>query len=112
MRNMMSIFLKATKGHLKKLVTLMVMLTLVACSEPTGMDVTFNSDTPDVYVATMSQLENQLTASQYKQLKRAINYINLNTTEFSSLNDFRASLHGSTPAKIVAQAEVVKQSKL
>jgi len=93
------------------LIVFTLFFSLTACSEPTGMDVLFVSDTPGAYEETMSRLEGQLTATQYQQLKRAINYINMNSTEFSSLNDFRASLNGSTPAKIIARAETLKQSK-
>ena len=93
------------------LIVFVLLFSLIACDKPTGMDVLFVSDTPGAYEETMSRLEGQLTATQYQQLKRAINYINMNSTEFSSLNDFRASLNGSTPAKIIARAETLKQSK-
>lgn len=104
-------FYVVIKSKSQLLIMLLVLFSLIACSEPTGMDVAFVSDTPTAYEETMSRLENQLTASQYQQLKRAINYINMNSTEFSSVNDFRASLNGLTPAKIVAQSETLKKSK-
>ncbi len=111
MQNGSNSFYVVFKGKSHLLIMLLVLFLLMACGEPTGMDVTFVSDTPVAYEETMSRLEGQLTAIEYQQLKRAINYINMNTTEFDSLNDFRASLNGLTPAKIVAQAEALKQSK-
>ena len=103
-----------SKGRHKFLQLLLVAVLLVllsACSEPTGMDAPFSSATTAAYKESMKTLEGQVTATQYQQLKRSINYLNMNSTKYSGLGDFRKSLDGSTPTKIIKRADTLKTSK-
>jgi len=88
-----------------------LLVLLSACSEPTGMDALFSSATTAAYNESMKTLEGQVTATQYQELKRSINYLNMNSTNYSSLGDFRKSLDGSTATKIIKRADTLRTSK-
>ncbi|MCF6262378.1 MAG: hypothetical protein L3J24_02120 [Xanthomonadales bacterium] len=102
---------KGIKNITQLLLVAVLVILLSACSEPTGMDAPFSSASSPIYQESMKALEDQITASQYQQLKRAINYLNMNSTQYSSLEDFRKSLDGSTAAKIIKRADALKVSK-
>lgn len=91
------------------IITLLVLLS--ACSKPSAMDAPFFSTTSEAYDKSMKTLEGQITATQYQQLKRAINYLNMNSTQYSGLDDFRSSLDNSTATKIIKRAGTLKASK-
>lgn len=96
---------------LKLLILIVLLMLLSACSEPVGMDAPFSSATTVAYNESMKNLEGQVTATQYQQLKRSINYLNMNSTKYSGLEDFRNSLNGSTATKIIKRADTLKASK-
>ena len=89
----------------------LLLVLLVACSEPVGMDAPFSSATTEAYNATMKNLESQITASQFQELKRSINYLNMKSTNFAGLDDFQQSLDGSTATKIIKKANDLKVAK-
>jgi hypothetical protein len=103
-----------SKGRLrvlKYLILTVLLVLLAACSEPVGMDAPFSSVTTAAYNETMKTLEGQVTATQYQQLKRSINYLNMNSTQYSGLVEFRQSLNGTTATKIIKRADTLKASK-
>lgn len=104
-------FTKGSKNFAQLILATVLAVLLSACSEPTGMDAHFSSASSAAYEDSMKALEDQITASQYQRLKRAINYLNMNSTQYSGLEDFRKSLDGSSAAKIIKRADALKASK-
>lgn len=104
-------FTKGSKNITQLILVVVLAVLLTACSEPTGMDAPFISSSTDAYEGSMRALEGQVTAIQYQQLKRAINYLNMNSTQYSGLEDFRKSLDGTTATKIIKRADELKASK-
>jgi len=104
-------FTKGSKCFARLISAAVLAVLLSACSEPTGMDALFSSASSAVYEDSMKALEDQITASQYQRLKRSINYLNMNSTQYSGLEDFRKSLDGSTATKIIKRADDLKASK-
>ncbi|MCF6225788.1 MAG: hypothetical protein L3J22_05725 [Xanthomonadales bacterium] len=102
---------KGIKNITQLLLVAVLAIALSGCSEPTGMDAAFSSASSPIYEESMKALEDQITASQYQQLKRAINYLNMNSTQYSSLENFRKSLDGSSAAKIIKRADALRVSK-
>ncbi|MBE9548630.1 MAG: hypothetical protein IMF09_04425 [Proteobacteria bacterium] len=102
---------KGRHNFLQLVLVTALLILLSACSEPTGMDAPFSSATTEAYNESMKTLEGLVTASEYQQLKRSINYLNMNSTEFAGLDEFRNSLNGSTATKIIKRADALKTSK-
>ncbi len=102
---------KAKQNVFRIILISVLLVFLVSCSEPVGMDAPFSSTTTEVYNETMKTIESQVTAAQFQELKGAINYLNMKSTNFSGLEEFRQSLDSSTAAKIIKQANDLKASK-
>ena len=104
----------AESQHLLQLLTrLLVMLVLCAMlsacgGDPSGMQRPIDGSSVSAFEATEQTLRSELTADQFSQYNRSVNYLQLKAFDAPTIADFYLTLDGKTPEQLIEQAEAAR----
>lgn len=86
-------------------------LILSACGNQAGLDREIDGSSVQAYQDTLSQLEQELSAADFRRFRGAVNYLQVTTLDYDTIDEFYLSLDGSTVSHIIAEADRLRQER-
>lgn len=84
-------------------------LALTACGgDPTGMQRPIDGSSVSAFESTKQTLRSELTAEQFSEYNRSVNYLQLKAFDAPTIADFYLTLDGKTPEEVIAEAEAAR----
>ncbi len=97
--------LRKSGAGLLKGCMLLVGLVLGGCGEATGLARPLDGTSIDNFNQSVTQLEHELSAAEFRRFRSALNYLQVHALEHDSVAGFYRSLDGKTATAIIQTAD-------
>jgi len=89
----------------------LVLLLIGGCNSGSGLEYRIDGSSIEAFQNSLSELEQQLTAADYRQFKTAVNYLQINAFDYNTIEEFYQSLNGMTVTRIIMRADQLRKEK-
>jgi len=89
----------------------LAIMLVAACNQGSGLDYRVDGSSIEAFQNSLNELEQQLTAADYRQFKTAVNYLQINAFDYNTIEEFYQSLDGMTVTRIILRADQLRQEK-